>query len=445
MIRWVNEHSAYAIKSGAVFQSGGFLEITDTFRPLYLTTPIGKETKREDEIACWGTDNLKPLHLLKLLSESNINPQLLWTKVDFAIGEGIYTYKKDLKKDERTGELVVVREPVVYPEIQQFFRNIKVNHLMRARATDYYFAGNVFSKLVLARVPEKYGIAHIDHIHNIQARAEVENDRSRMIEHYFICSDWTRPSYHKKKPLEGNVRRFKSFDEKDPLKHYRTIHHSKIYWPGQIYYGIQPWHSAANWIGFANKIPIWMDSNISNSYNIKYHIEYPANYFDYTKGWELEKQQAEKERVFDEMDKWLAGQKNVGKAFFSKTFRNPLTDKDISEWKITPIKADIQDKAFVEAYSASNSAMTSAWGIDPSLASIQRDGKFAASGSEMRISYQLHIALKVQAARSIMVEPLEVVRDVNGWDPEVEFGFINKNVVTLAENPSGIASPSNQI
>lgn len=450
-IIWVNDHSAYTTQANALIQTPGASNsqewgwnVTDKFRPLFPA--IGRNTERwEDQVACWGADNLKPLHLLKLLSESNINPQLLWTKVDFALGEGIYTYKQDLKKDERTGELVIVREPVRVPEIERYFRTIKVNALMRARATDYYFAGNVFSKLVLARDPERYGIAHIDHIHCIHARAEMENPSRREVEHYYICGDWMQPSYNKEKPLEGNVRKFKAFSQNDPLAYFRTIQHSKIYWPGQVYYGVQPWHSAGNWIGFANKIPIWMDSNISNSYNIKYHIEYPSNYFDYVKGMSMEEQQVEKERVFDEMDKWLAGERNAGKTFFSKTYRNPLTDKDFSEWKITPITTDIQDNAFVQAYTASNSAMTSAWGIDPSLASIQRDGKFAASGSEMRISYQLHIALKVQAARSIMVEPLEIVRDVNGWDPEIQFGFINKNVVTLAENPSGIESPTNKI
>jgi len=316
---------------------------------------------------------------------------------------------------------------------------------MRARATDYYFGGNAFCRMVLARNPDKYGIAHIDHVDSTQTRSEMQNSDTRKIEHFFISADWLNPVYNQKSPLKGNTRKYKSFDENDPLKFFRSIHHSKIYWPGQVYYGVQPWHSASNWIGFANKIPVWMDSNITHSYNIKYHIEYPSNYFDEYKGLPPEEYQKERERVFDEMDTWLAGQKNVGKTFYSKRFKNPLNNQEYSEWKITPIKNDIKDEAFVKAYNSSNSAMTSAWGIDPSLASIQREGKFGGSGSEMRISYQLHIALKVQAARSIMVEPLEVVRDVNGWDPEVKFGFINKNVVTLAENSSGMTPNMNQI
>lgn len=444
---WINDNS-YLSGSGGLFMGFGldtdYLVPTTTFRPI---SSGGEDTHMlsGNEIASWGKDNLQPLHLLKLLSESNINPQLLWTKVDFAAGERIFTYKEDLKQDPTTGELVIHKIPVKYPKIESFFKHIKVNKLMRARATDYYFSGNVFSRLVLARNPDKYGIAHIDHVDNLMARAQAQNKTSRKIENFFICSDWLNPIYDPKQPIKGNTRKYKAFNENDPLKYFRTIQHSKIYWPGQIYYGIQPWHSAANWIGFANKIPVWMDSNIKNSYNIKYHIEYPDNYFDYTKGWPDDKRKAERERVFDEMDKWLAGQKNTGKAFYSRRMRNPLDNKEYSEWKISPIKNDIKDDAFLNAYKASNSAMTSGWGIDPSLASIQRDGKFASSGSEMRISYQLHIALKVQAARSIMVEPLEIVRDVNGWDPEVKFGFINKNVVTLAESKGGMTGNMNQI
>lgn len=433
---WISE-SAYVSSSGALVMGNEYFDLTTTFRPL---GDVDYRQIGDSKVACWGIDNLQPLHLLKLLSESNINPQLLWTKVDFATGERIFTYKEDLKKDERSGELVIVKEPVRVPEIEDFFRVIEVNKLMRARATDYYFGGNAFSRLVLARDPEKYGIAFIDHIDSTQARSELQNENTGKVDHFFVSSDWINPIYKPEKPIAGNMRKYKSFNSNDPLKYFRTIHHSKIYWPGQVYYGIQPWHGASNWIGFANKIPVWMDSNISNSYNIKYHIEYPKDYFAYMKGKSPQEVQAEKTRVFDEMDKWLAGQTNAGKTFFTGTFKHPMDGKVQSEWKITPIKNDIKDDAFVSAYTNSNSAMTSAWGIDPSLASIQRDGKFASSGSEMRISYQLHIALKVQAARSIMVEPLEIVQKVNGWDPEIKFGFINKNVVTLAESPAGITN-----
>jgi len=79
--KWINEHS-YLSKAGGLFMGSGdgMMDLTTTFKPISASGVMG-DGPWKDRIACWGSDNLQPLHLLKLLSESNINPQLLWTKV----------------------------------------------------------------------------------------------------------------------------------------------------------------------------------------------------------------------------------------------------------------------------------------------------------------------------------------------------------------------------
>lgn len=415
---------------------------------------LGVKLGEDALIAPWGTDNLKPMRWIKLLSESNIAPQLLQTKVDFACGERVFTYIEELKRDEVSDELKVVRIPYETPELKRWLYRNKIQETIRKRATDYYFSGNCMSTLVPARDPERFGIVFIDHLDSMFARAECINNNRRPIEHYYICDDWQHPYYDPNNKAKNNVVRYKAWQERDPLKYKRSVQHSKIYWPGQLYYGVQPWHAAENWIGFANKIPVWMDSNITNSYNIKYHIEYPDYYFDYCKDWDDDKRKAEEDRVFDQMDRWLAGEKNVSKTFFSRTIKDRMTGNMLSGWKISPIKNDLQDKAWLDNYKTSQGAMTSGWGINPALADIPSEGKFATSGSELRIAYQIHIALKVQAARAIMFEPYEKAYKVNndlgvmGFEnPEIKFGVINRNVVTLAESKSGMenTNPSNPV
>lgn len=452
-VKWINKHSAF-LSGGLSVVSPAVSALTDnTYEPF-----PGRKTSTlqlsgeggEINIAKWGKDNKKPLSWHKLLQESNIAPQLLMTKVDFACGERMFTYKEDLRYDEVTGDLKIVKVPVKIPELDLWLKTVQAEKIAKKRAIDYYFSGNCFNTFVLARDPERYGIAWIDHIDSMDGRAEVINKSSKRIEHYWISDDWTNPIYGKKETSENNTRRYKAFKKSEPIKYYRSVYHSKLYWPGHKYYGIQPWHSAENWIAFANTIPVWMNSNIENSYNIKYHIEYPASYFDYTLDWSEEDQQKEKERVFDQLDDWLAGKDNVSKTFISEIRLNEHTGMELAGWKITPIKNDIQDKAFVEAYKTSQGALTSGWDLNPSLANIPQEGKFAVSGSELRIAYQIHIALKVAAARAIMVEPLELAYQVNhdigvkGFsDPEIKFGFVNRNVVTLADSPAGM-TPSTE-
>jgi hypothetical protein len=443
-VRWINRNAAVLTRSGAVISMANLQPDWDPFPGRKTDTLHLPGAGKEIEIARWGDDNKKPLKWHQLLAESNIAPQLLMTKVDFACGERMFTYKEDLRFDEVSGELKLVKIPVKVPLLDRWLKGLQTEKLMRKRAIDYYFSGNCFNRFVLSRRPEEYGIAWIDHIDSMDGRSETINKKTKRIEHYWISDDWANVIYDPKNTGDNNTIRYKAFRKSNPLKYYKTIFHSKLYWPGHKYYGIQPWHSAENWIAFANTIPVWMNANIDNAYNIKYHIEYPETYFDYTLDWPEEKAKKEKDRFFDEMDEWLAGKDNVAKTFFSDRPMNEHTGEQLEGWKITPIHNEINDKAFVESYKTSQGALTSGWDLNPSLANIPQEGKFAVSGSELRIAYQIHIALKVAAARAIMVEPLELAYQVNhdlgvpGFeDPEIKFGFINRNVVTLAENKTG--------
>lgn len=444
-VKWLNNNAAVLIRSGSIVSPMAYSSNDwDPFPGRKVEKLQLPGTENNIGIAKWGDDNKKPLKWHQLLAESNIAPQLLMTKVDFACGERMFTYKEDLRFNEVTGDLSLVKIPVKVPLLDFWLKGINAEKLMRKRAIDYYFSGNCFNRFILSRRPEEYGIAWLDHIDSLDGRSEIINPKSKKIEHYWVSDDWCNVIYDQKDKANNNTYRYKAFRQSDPLKYYRSVYHSKLYWPGHKYYGIQPWHSAENWIAFANTIPVWMNANIDNAYNIKYHIEYPVSYFDYLDEKPEEEAKREKDRFFDEMDEWLAGKENVAKTFFTGKPVNEHTGEQLDGWKVTPIHNEINDKAFVEAYKTSQGALTSGWDLNPSLANIPQEGKFAVSGSELRIAYQIHVALKVAAARAIMVEPLEIAYQVNhdlgvpGFeDPEIKFGFINRNVVTLAESKTG--------
>lgn len=396
-------------------------------------------TKGLGRVAPWGSNNLKPNYYLELLSESNIMAQLIHTAVSFAIGH-LYTFKWEI--DIYTRELMKTYYPAP-PEVQKVLSSRKILKLMRSRATDFYIHGNTWCKIILSR--DAKNVADLQHVDAFQCRLELKDPKSKRIENHFVCSDWRSPRWQPNESMEENisginVRKYPAFDEYNPLAYMQSLHHSKLYWSGHEYYGIQPWHSAHNWIRYANTMPVWMVSNIEKSFNIKYHIEYPDGFFSYLE--ELfdspEERQNEKTRIFQVLDDMLSGAENAQSTFYTPYSLDEMTGKEYAGWKIKSIPNDLKDDAFIKAFEVSNDAMTSAMGIDPSLAGIQRAGKMPASGSEKRISYQLHEVLRTEEARKIMVEPLEIWRDVNGYDSEMQFGFLQRNIVTLAEDPSGM-------
>ena len=399
----------------------------------------GKKIVKDLKIAPWGETNLRPYYLLDLLSESNINARLIYTNVSFAVAQ-IYTFHWVC--DPNTGAMY--KKPFEpSPDIKRFLNSYKIRQLLRSRATDFFITGNCWVKFHLSRDGKQ--IADFQHIDASTVRLGLKDKTTKQIPFHYVCADWIKPKWNKKeKPDEDhNIRKFHAFHREDPGKYFISLHHSKLYWTGQPYYGIQPWHSGHRWIHYGNRMPVWMTANINKAHNIKYHVEYPRNYFDY-----LDKdfinpadRKKEKERVFKVVDDALSGAENAQSTFFTSFEIEPHTNKKLDGWSIKPLSNDLKDDAFVKSFFASNIASVSAMGVSPALAGIQMEGRMPASGSDKRISYQLHEVLNTNEAREIMVEPLEIWRDMNGFDPDMQFGFLARNIVTLAEDESGTKNP----
>ena len=416
---------AYLSRSGAVVTAAGYApDYSNTVKsPGATIVPYHSYAGKLADVARWGENNLKPNYLLELLAGSNINSQLIYRSVSFALGK-LYTFKW---KPDESGQFIR-RVPFNDPRLDDYLRRYEVRHLMRQRATDFIIFGNTFAKITVSRDRQSFFSA--EHLDGFSCR--LKKDRQRV----FVHPKWEAPK-------EDDLADFPIFNRNDPGAHLSAILHSKLYWPGNPFYGVQPWHAGHNWITFANSIPVWMSANINKSYNIKYHIQYPDNYFDYLKEQYAtpEEREEAKDLFFAGFDNMLAGADAAQTTIYTPYSLDPVTGKPNGSWTITPIPNDLKDDAFVKAFETSNSAMTSAHGIDPSLAGVESAGKMPASGSEKRIAYQIHEVLATQEVRDIMVEPLEIMRDMNGFDPEIQFGFLKPNIVTLAEDKSGLTNP----
>lgn len=433
---------AFISKAGAIITASSFASSPEnSFQNFTVKDPMDPNSQFVEYVgqgmkaAPWGANNLKPNYLLELLAGNGINSQMIYAKVSFALGD-IYAYRWGTGEDGFPKKIGV--DPG--PQINRFIRNRKTRDLFRARATDFFIHGNVWGQPVLNR--SRTEILDWKHFDAFSCRLELMDGKSQKIQNHFVSADWRFPRFMPigEKALKENVRSYPAFDEAQPFRFFQALHHSKMYWSGQTYYGLQPWHAGHNWLNYANKIPIWGASNINSSFSIKYHIEYPDNYFAYLDEMydDPQKKMAAKEQVFDEIDKMLAGAENAQMTFYTPYQLDELTNKSFAGWKITAIKADLKDEAFVRAFNASQNAMTSGQWVDPALAGIQMEGRMAPSGSDKRISYQLHEILKNDEVREIMLEPLYIMRDANGWDQDLEFGFMKRNIVTLAEDKSGI-------
>jgi len=393
------------------------------------TTPAstgkGMGKKNKGPWVPWGELNNLPLELVELIYNNCNKPELLNTQAGFISGSGIRTYTEAV--DGNT----INRVPTQDKAVDDFFKKNNVSKWLRSQSYAYAYFANTFTEFILspgvADVPRVISIRHID---STYVRAAKMKDGQ--IPGYYVCDDWSKPI------LEGddkNVDLIPAYDAALEIADLpkKFIFHSRVGLPGQPYYDLPNWYGTRYWTELANILPDFHISGIKNGYNIKYHIQIPRSYFE--ENYPADEQKTAEEQLRSDMDQFLAGNKNNMKAFISR-YKDSFDGKPTGGWTITPLANQNEDKKYAEQFNQANQANTSGHGIAPSLAGIDTAGKLS-SGSEMRLAYQIYIALKTPIPREVLMEPLALVQQINGWNPAIKFGIQDIDITTLAEQRGG--------
>ena len=381
------------------------------------TTTTGKAT-RGIFVAQWGADNQQPQNMLRLVGENHLKPQLIYTARDFLLGSRLGLFQK-----KREGSKVIF-EPIDNPEIEDWAEMVEVEKFMRSAAYNFELFHNYFAGISLNSKKKVEALTNWD---CTETRAELILNRERRIENYYL-----HPTWRNFKPEE--VSKVAAFDRRDIYRHPEFIFHGRDWLPGQPYYDVPPWWGTKEWTEVSNLIPKFHKNGLKNGYNIKYHIKIPLNYFDHFKT-EKDKR-AEEQRLAESMNSMLSGVENPEKAFVSK-YGTDQAGKAMPGWVIEPISNPMSDKAYAAVNDQANVAQASGHGIDATLASIDTGGKLGGSGSEKRISAQIHIAHRTPTKRKILLESLNICNRINGFQKDIVWGFEDTQITTLDVNPTG--------
>lgn len=416
----------FLVKSRAVVH---FSDDTHNPRKDKITTWNWARQDNRDRTAWvpwYSPSNDFPRECLNLVTNNNILFGILGTKVEFLLGQGIVTYTETIDLEGKR-----VRKLAEEPKFEQWLLKNNLLDLLTRRATDREYFGCEYMEMVFTEGGEVDTIRHID---ALTVRSGWKNKRTGKVDSYFLCSDWSKPVYDPaakgKARKENNVRRVPAFDPENPTKYEKCIICTKSYMPGHPYYPLPAWWATSEWIRLASKIPRWHRKGMDNGYNIRYHVEIPSRWLEM---FPPDQREAKKEEIRSNMDNFLSGADNAGKTFFSTYSNNGgLPDG----WKITPIDTNLNDAAYTEIFSQSNTAVVSGLGIDPTLAGVVTEGGLG-NASEKRIAYGIHMALKTPRPRKELLEFLKIVQQLNGWNPQLKFGFRDIELTTLDAAPTG--------
>jgi hypothetical protein len=209
---------------------------------------------------------------------------------------------------------------------------------------------------------------------------------------------------------------------------------------GKTYYQLASWDGArlAGWIKIAMKIPQLIQLMYSKAFKLKYHIEIPETYFHKKYGsaeWEempLEEKETARREVLDVMEKFLTDEDAGFQSFVSFFDVDGPKQNDVGRVKIEAIKDDSTIDKELLTGSAADIQFLIAAGINPTLfgAGTVGTGQQRSGGSDIREAFLVYCA-GLNLERQVLLAPLYLVRDFNGWDADLVFRITDTVLTTL--------------
>ena len=407
------------------------VDVIGKLQPLKLTL---KESSNPVNIVQWGEGNNLPERQLLLSAQNHLKPQILTTTKDLLLGNGIGIYERKIVSGKESFVLIE-NEP-----LSDWLDEINAEELLAQLAHNLVTHANYFAQFVVEDIKGKTSIKKIICRDCNLVRSETQNEEER-VEAYWLHPLWPKL----KSAIEGEVVepiRIAAHDYSEPKKFKEFIYHGKSSQPGQAIYDIPEWWGGENWTQVSNDIPRFHKAGLKNGYNVRYIVEVDASAFTPDDKMDAEAKQKEFQDKFEET---LQGTDNAGTTILSVNQTNPLNNLTRPGIKVTPLANPIAGNDYNDLAKIADIASTSAHGLAAGLAGLDTGGKLGGSGSELRILYQLHIAMRTYRPRKVVLDVLNrVAKKILGvdiWPKNQVIKFKDINILTLAENPKGMTAP----
>lgn len=403
--------------------------------------------KKRFSMILWGEENTYPAEVVELVESNPVASPLLDFKVDLAYGSGLrigYT--------NEDGEFVPftkkeIKEKAALKEVDDWFKDNNINSQLTEIFTDLAWFQQSNIEFILTKDHKK--IAEINSKETTFSRWSEMNDKGK-VEWHLYSAKWGQHPEEKdfsatkaldfKKPRLDLLRRMglkPLLDGKTKAdKDVKYIYPIRFATPGRPYYPSPYWHSIvkSGWLEFANKIPEFKKTMMVNSVVVKYHVEISQAYFPRIfadEGITDKKEMiARINKEYESIQDFLTGSKNTGKpiiSYFKMTPDGKVIEPDI---KITVVDSKIGGEYLEDSQEASSMIYT-ALRTHPSLVGvIPGKNSSSLSGSDKRELLRIAQTFQVRT-RDKVFEVLDLVREINGWDSEIEFAINDIILTTL--------------
>lgn len=387
--------------------------------------------------ARWGSDNNYPQQLIDVVM-SDPAAALLEKRRAMHWGRGLMFFNK--KHDKKGNEQIeFVPDEKVPQEILDFMWLNDWPNFMQGIIADFEW-WHAFYPQYIKNGLGKIAVVKWQRMKDV--RPELRDPITGKINNYYLSGMWPNPN-------EGEFVKVPAFDR---LTGNYGIYKHELVSIDKDYFPQPAWHGMKQWIYIASKIPRWILANIDNSINLKYHVKIPLKYIlDMcpAEAYETEAEHQEaiqkfQNELYTKIDNYLAGEKNVHKAFYSKVSVDDQ-GKALPGWEIEVLDNKVQDEAWLRAYGTAAMAITSAMGVSPSIGGqVLPNGLGSGSGSDLREQFNFYMQVMTAQPRQTTLEPWELIKRVNKWPKDLHMGYRDVILQSTDQNKSGFATDKEQ-
>jgi hypothetical protein len=415
--------------------SGAIIEITKRdIEP----DALSKQQTSAVPWAIWGKDNNYPQRVIDENMQDTTSASALDFKTKAHYGKGLYIYQESVTPDgvEKKTPRLLKDCPA---DMQEFFWRNNIASFQLGLVQDYEWWNFLYVQYIINASCTK--ILGVKWQRTKDVRSGKRNVVSGEVPSYYLSALWP-------KPMESHYIELPAFIPWNELSETvpNGLYKHQLPSIDKDYYPTAKWQSNHRWLSVSRKISQWINANIDNSVNIKYHVEIPEQYFiDLYPEKNYESQtactaarvQAEKS-LKEEIDKCLAGAENAQKIFYTK-FAVDANGEPRPGWKINVLPNEIKDAAWLSADATAASRILSAHGVDPTLSGLRTGNSLqVGSGSDMREKFNFYLQLHTTIGRQVTTEWFDFVSRVNGWPPDIKIGFRDVYLDTLNNAKTGV-------
>lgn len=418
-----------------------------------------KNVKADIKFVYRGSNNKQPIEVVeKIFALSTLGATIAFN-AKMAYGDGVMVVKK--KRDE-AGKIILDEQ--LESEQEEIFKFLTDNNYINSVqewSMDIVTLFESFGELIFARGVNK--IVRIKPVESTNSRLSVADEVDGEIKWHGYSTKWHEGSpddvkatalLNRRSPvMDLKVRRglemnMKGKYEKPKEDSYMIQLMQPT--PGRYYHG-KPWWWAifeAGWYDFAVAIPKFKKALLKNQMTLKYKVdistEFWPKYYKSIGIVESDKEAVKKAKTefLNQLDKFLAGSENAGKSFVSEYRYDQSKGFEVKDIIITPIESFFKGGEYLEDSEEVTNIICYALETQPSL--IGASGKKGTiSGTEARELFIIKQSM-MKPIRDLLVLPLYIAKEINGWDKDIHFVIPNIMLTTLDKNTGAEKQIGNQ-